>query len=97
MAEPQLNVAAVWVLQQLISIAPNNALQQFVNQQIAGLAGDAFELLVNPEAPRTQLPSDPGSGILKLYHYILASVGTPEDRAISFIDDYLSTEESGLR
>jgi len=95
MAEPQLKVAEVWAMQQLLSIAPNQTLQQYIDQQVVGLAGDAFELLVNPGAARTPLPVDPGSGFLKMYNYLLASVGTPEDRAISFIESYLSTEEAG--
>lgn len=93
--ESRLNVGDIWVLQEILKSAPNRELRQFVDSKMSSFAGDPFERLINPDASRVALPVDPGVGASRLYHYMLALAGFPEKRAISFITDFLSTNESG--
>ncbi|MBU0698800.1 MAG: hypothetical protein KKE59_05170 [Proteobacteria bacterium] len=93
--EQVLTVGEIWLLQKMLKSAPNKALQQMVNDRAADLAGHPFERLINPSTPYANLPEDPGCGLTRFYNYILAPFGTPKKRAISFIDDFLSTDESG--
>lgn len=93
--ESRFNVGDIWALLEILKSAPNRKLRQFVDSKMSSFAGDPFELLINPDAPRVALPVDPGVGLNRLYHYMLALAGFPEKRAISFISDFLSTNESG--
>jgi len=93
--EQVLTVGEIWLLQEMLKSAPNKALQQMVNDRAADLAGHPFERLINPNTPYANLPEDPGVGLTRFHNYLLAPFGTPKNRAISFIDDFLSTNESG--
>jgi hypothetical protein len=93
--EQVLTVGDIWLLQKMLKSAPNKALQQMVNDRAADLTGHPFERLINPSTPYANLPEDPGVGLTRFYNYLLAPFGTPKNRAISFIDDFLSTDESG--
>jgi len=95
MQEPVLTVGDVWVLQEILKCAPDKVLRQFVNNNTARLSGDPFLRLINPTAPLMDLPVDPGVGATRFYNFMLAPFGRPEERAISFINDFLSTDESG--
>jgi hypothetical protein len=90
-----LTVGDIWLLQEMLKSAPNKALQQMVNDRAADLAGHPFERLINPNTPYVNLPEDPGVGLTRFYNYLLAPFGAPKKRAISFIDDFLSIDESG--
>jgi len=85
----------VWNLQRVLESTPDDQLEAHVLAQLGALEGDPFELLINPEAGRSVLPEDPGSGLFLWFNYLLASVGTPEDRAIEWISNYLSAVASG--
>ncbi len=95
MREPVLSVDEIWVLREILKLTPDEALQQFVNDKIAGLRGNSFLRLIDPNVSRIDLPADQYSGFSRFYSYVLAPFGMPEERAISFINDFLATEESG--
>ncbi len=95
MREPVLSVDEIWVLREILKLTPDEALQQFVNDKIAGLRGNSFLRLIDPNVSRIDLSADQYSGFSRFYSYVLAPFGMPEERAISFINDFLATEESG--
>ena len=89
------SVDEIWVLREILKLTPDKTLQQFVNDKVASLEKDSFLRLVDPNVSRVELPADPCSGFTRFYSYVLAPFGRPEERAISFINDFLATEESG--
>ncbi len=95
MRETVSSVGDVWVLQEICKLAPDKALQQLVNDSVAKFIGDPFLRLIDPNAPRVDLPADPGTGLTRFYNYMLAPFGTHRDRAVSFVNDFLATDESG--
>jgi len=94
MREPVSSVDEIWVLREILKLTPDETLQQFVNDKAASLGGDSFMRLIDPNVSRVDLPADPCSGFTRFYGYVLAPFGRPEERAISFINDFLATEES---
>ncbi|MBA7610627.1 hypothetical protein ES703_17839 [subsurface metagenome] len=95
MRESVSSVDEIWVLREILKLTQDEALQQFVNDKAASLGGDSFLRLIDPNVSRVDLPADPCSGFTRFYSYVLAPLGRPEKRAISFINDFLATEESG--
>ncbi len=95
MWESVSSVDEIWVLREILKLTPDEVLQQFVNDKAASLGGDSFLRLIDPNVSRVDLPADPCSGFTRFYSYALAPFGKPEERAISFINDFLATEESG--
>lgn len=90
-----LSVDEIWVLQEILKFTQDEALQQFVSDKAASLGGNSFLRLIDPDVSRVDLPVDPNSGFTRFYCYVLAPFGRPEKRAISFINDFMATEESG--
>jgi hypothetical protein len=88
-----LDAGLVWNLQQVLRMRPDQELQPFMDDAVGKLAGTSYERLVNPEAPRAQLPEDPGSGAARLSNYLKAPLGEPRERAIEWIAEYV--EEPG--
>jgi hypothetical protein len=95
MREPVLFADEIWALQEISKLTPDEALQQFINDKAAGLGEDPFLRLIDPNVSRVDLPTDPHSGFTRFYCYVLAPFGKHEERAISYINDFLATEESG--
>jgi hypothetical protein len=95
MREPVLSVDEIWVLREILKIIQNEALQQFVTDKTASLGEHPFLRLIDPGGSRVDMPTDPDSGFTRFYYYVLAPFGKPEKRAISFINDFVATEESG--
>lgn len=95
MREQVSSVDEIWVLRETLKLTPDKTLQQFVNDKSASLGKDSFLRLIDPNVSRVDLPVDPCSGFTRFYNYMLAPFGRPETRAISFINDFLATEESG--
>lgn len=95
MQESALSVGEVWVLSEILKYEPNIALREFQARSVDKLTGDPFLRLITPTAPLSDLPVDPGTGTVRFYAYMLAPFGTPEERAISYLNDFLSTPETG--
>ncbi len=84
----------IWILQQVQKLRPDSLLLRHIESKTRLLEGAPVLRLIDPGAPLTPLPENPGRGIRKLYHYIIAPFGTPQQRAIGFIKDYLASEDS---
>lgn len=93
--EEHWNVGEVWILSEILKLGPDDQLSQFVKAKIDALSGDPFLRIVNPKAPLVWLPKDPGSGRKRFYTYMLAAVGTPTARALSYINKFLSSSANG--
>lgn len=93
--EKNWNVGEVWILKEILKLDPDSQLSRFVKAKIDKLSGDPFLRIVNPKAPLVWLPKDPGSGGKRFYTYVLAAVGTPTARALSYINEFLSSSANG--
>lgn len=93
--EPSLDVGGVWFLQKLYEVYPDEGIRRVTERGVEQLAGQPDARLINPQAPRPSLPSDPGRGILRLSRFVLAPLGTPVERAARFIADFVATDETG--
>ncbi|NQV32543.1 MAG: hypothetical protein HQ515_07605, partial [Phycisphaeraceae bacterium] len=56
---------------------------------------DPFLQLIDPCAPCVELPVNPGAGLERFYSYMLAPFGTPRERAVSLINDFMAIHSSG--
>ncbi|MDX2166988.1 MAG: hypothetical protein SF182_07995 [Deltaproteobacteria bacterium] len=92
---PRMEVGETWFLQQLARRRPDPALDALLERTRRGLAGHRAARLVDPAAPRLELPADAGHGIMRLANYIFAPVGAPPDRAMAFIDDFTAQPLTG--
>jgi len=95
MREPVSSVGDVWTLQEICRLAPDKALQQCIHDNAVNHVDDPFLRLIDPCAPRVELPVDPGTGLNRFYSYMLAPFGTPRERAMSFIHDFMAINTSG--
>ncbi len=93
--EPVLYGGEVWFLQRALEVRPDERLRWRLQRAVKKLAGTREERLVNPTAPLFSLPEDPGRGIMRLAHYLLAPIGAPKVRAVEFISDFLSHDADG--
>ncbi len=93
--ESRVEVDVVWLLQDILRMEPDRKLQQRVDAQLEQFAGHPYLLMVKPDAARIQLPSDPGRGIDRYFVYIQSAFGFPEDRAVRYVDDFVSKRERG--
>jgi hypothetical protein len=85
-----LDAGLVWNLQQVQRMQPDPGMQPFLDDAVDRLAGTPYERLVNPSAPRAQLPEDPGEGAIRLSNYLKAPLGEPRERAIAWISEYVA-------
>ena len=95
MREPILTIDIIWLLQELQKAAPDETLEAFVNQKAAGIKKHHSLLLIDPSAPRSELPETLPSGIARYTTYLRSPFGKPKERAIRYITEFVSTEESG--
>lgn len=93
--EPDLTVGEVWVLNEILKSKPDETLQQIVNDKSTALAGHPYLRLIDPNAPLVKLPENSETGLNRFCNYVLAPFGFPRERAMSFINDFLATEETG--
>ncbi len=95
LAQPSFTVSDIWVLQRLIRIRPHAGLERLVELWKGKLAAEPQGRLIDPGAPRVPLPEDPGQGVQRFYQYVQAPFGRPESRALAFIRDFVSSDETG--
>lgn len=89
------NVGTVWVAQRLARIDPGPQLSALIERSVAGLQADSTVHLIDPTAPAAALPADPGSGIMRFAHFVQAPIGEPATRAVDFLTQFLSSDETG--
>lgn len=94
-ADPSLKAGELWMLKRLNGLSPDADLKRLVDRAVRDLAGHKSARLVDPKAPKTALPADPGRGLIKFMYYVLAPIGVPESRAEAFIRDFLSQPGTG--
>ena len=95
LAKSTATVDTVWGLRKAMEAQPDERLAPWVDERAAELTEDKFARLIHPDAPRPMLPEDPGSGIHQLSNYVMAAVGSPESRAVKFIDTYTAAQQRG--
>ncbi len=94
MREPTLNPDVIWVLKQIEKIIPGEKLHDFIEKRTA-MSTEKHPALCSiiPDAPRVELPEQLPSGFARYRECLLAPFGTPSGRAISFIEEFLLTNE----
>jgi len=93
--KPVSSLVDTWTLQEIYRLAPDKALQECIKDNAANHVDDPFLQLIDPRAPRVELPVDPGTGLNRFCSYMLAPFGTPRERALSFIHDFMAINASG--
>lgn len=91
-AWPTMDADELWALVQIVAARPDAALASNLAQRIGTLGDDPLRILVDAAAPRIALPEDPGTGIQRWSRYVVAPLGTPLERAVEFLVDYLAVE-----
>lgn len=94
LAWPVMDADEVWVLQQVLALRPDATLTSDVAHRSSALVADPLRILLDPTAPRVELPEDPGVGIQRWARYVVAPLGTPLDRAVEFVLAYLAVEDT---
>jgi len=95
MREPVLGGDVIWILKEILKLTPDEVLEQFINDKMTSVERHSCLRLIDPNAPYVDLPENIPSGIARFSNYLRAPFGRPRERAISFIKDFLATEESG--
>ncbi len=95
LSESLFTVGDIWVLQKLLQLRPDPELERLVEWWRGELGSSPFRRHIDPEATRVALPEDPGRGIIRFYNYVLAPFGRPESRALEFIRELVSSQETG--
>ena len=85
-------IDAVWHTDLLLQIRPDPQLQWWADLRRKRLTQHKTYRLVEPSAPLTPLPEDPGTGMAKWYTYMRAPFGTPASTAIRYIREYLQVD-----
>lgn len=93
--EDFIELDVIWIIQDILRIESDKELQALVDEYLERVDEHPYLRMVVPDAPRIELPENPGRGITRYINYIKAPFGTPRERAIQFITEYLSNEESG--
>jgi hypothetical protein len=93
--QKRMDAGTIWNLQQVLAMRHDDRLSSFVRTEVEKLQGSGYERLINPDAPRTQLPDDPGSGAMRLGNSLKATVGIPEERAIAWLTEFLEQPAFG--
>jgi hypothetical protein len=91
----RIDAGTIWNLQQVLEMRPDAELSAFVDDAVAKMKGTDYERLINPDAPRTRLPEDPGSGAMLLANSLKAAVGEPESRAIEWLTAFVEQPSFG--
>ena len=94
MRESKLNPDTIWGLNQIVQMAPDDRLQKFIEEKTAILPKQPGFCAIISDAPRAALPEIRATGFAKYVQSLQAPFGTPTERAISFLEDFLSTQES---
>jgi hypothetical protein len=89
------NIGTVWATRQLLRRRPDLPLHDLVVRSVVQFGRDPGAHLINAEVPPVPLPADPARGLLRFNNYVMAAFGAPRDRAVSFITEFLRTDEHG--
>jgi hypothetical protein len=93
--QERMDAGTIWNLQQVLAMRHDDVLSSFVKDEVEKLKGSGYERLINPDAPRTELPDDPGGGAMRLGNSLKATVGIPEARAIAWLTEFLEQPAFG--
>lgn len=93
--ERQLEAGTIWNLRQGLEHRPDPELAALLDVRAEALTGTRYERLVNPEAPRIELPEELGTGIERMTRISMAPLGRPEERAVTWLVEYVANDASG--
>lgn len=80
LSERKLEAGTIWNLRQGLARRPDPQLAEFLDAQVHELQGTRYERLVDPQAPRVELPDELGDGIQRMVNISMAPLGRPEQR-----------------
>jgi hypothetical protein len=83
---------AVWHIDMLVQIRPDPQLEWWANLRRRLLTRHETYRLIEPTAPLTLLPDNPGTGIDKWHVYMRAPFGAPQETAVRYVEEYLGPE-----
>ena len=93
LAEEQVYMDVLWVITQFVGDDPE--LLTFIKEKKSSAVNPSYVPGVFPEKSRIELPKHPGIGTKKLFTYVQAAFGQPEERAVAFIQDYIAADAAG--
>jgi len=93
--EAYIDVDVIWLVNEISRIDPDENLRNLAVERKSRLVGHPYLSLIDRNAPRIPLPASPGKGMDRFFVYMMAPFGEPKNRAIAYIEDYLSAEASG--
>ncbi len=83
----------LWVLHQFAD--SDTELKTFVDHSKSAVHAPHYVPGVFSDLPRVDLPEHPDRGIKKFVFYVQAAFGLPRERALSWLQDFIATEEGG--
>lgn len=95
LAEHSVEMDVCWLLDCMLERDFDSNLHSFLVRQLERHAGHSYMIMIDPGAPRFELPVDAGRGFERFIVYLQAAFGAPEERAQSFLAEFVSREESG--
>ncbi len=91
--EKRVHVDVLWVLYQF---ADSDAeLKAFIEESKKSILAPYFIPGVFSDLPRMELPEHPDRGIRKFILYLQAAFSQPQDRALSWLQKFIASEEEG--
>lgn len=95
LSEASVMPDVLWGLAQIKRHKPDRALDAFIAEQKRRMENQHYLPGVFTTAPRIPLPVDPGEGISRFFNYVKAPFGAPEERALTFIQQYIADDQDG--
>jgi hypothetical protein len=93
--EKSVGADVLWGLRQICRNDPDSELEMFIEAMKRKLQRPHYIPGVFPDAPRILLPEKSGAGIGRFFLYVRAPFGQPEERALSYLNDFFSEKQSG--
>lgn len=91
--EERVQVDVLWVLCQFEGV--DAELKEFVDESKVSILNPHFIPGVFSDLPCVELPKSPDRGIRRLILYLQAAFGCPRERSVSWLQDFIATDESG--
>lgn len=90
-----LAVDELWALKNISELTNDNELKKLIKERAEAVSDDPFLLLLDSGASRISLSKGIGIGGQKLFNFMSAPFGEPENRAISYVNQFMEYEATG--
>lgn len=88
-------IGTLWAVREVLELRPTESLRDYLRGSLEDCGARAGVRIVDPEAPRLQLPENPGRGVVRFANFVRAPAGAPEYRAVRWIDELTSVSGTG--